>query len=70
MAEAAVCGARALEQIEQEDQQQRDDDPKRQISQIVQGPSSSHAGSGASAEQLSRPLLDRTVLAYCQPSKR
>ena len=38
-----VCGAgvlaRALEQVEQEHQQQRDDDPQREISQIVQGPS-------------------------------
>ena len=29
----------ALKQIEQDDQQQRDDNPKREISQIIQGPS-------------------------------
>ena len=31
--------ARPLEQVEQEHQQQRDDDPKREVSQIIQRPS-------------------------------
>ena len=72
MARGGGVGARPLEQVEQEHQKQRDDDPKRQISQIVQeAVLSSWAQGPGSGRRHHAPLsIDRAFLAHCQPSKR
>jgi hypothetical protein len=64
---------RALEQVEQEHQKERDHDPEREISKIVQGPSF-HAGPSQNQATISADaysyLIDRPFLPYCQPAKR